>query len=336
MGNIAFDTWDGEKDGGPRWDADILSSDHDHIASQAQEHADKLGLRISGLESALSTGKPHQRAWVRNRNAPLYYDFHRTTLASDPRNVPQHMRTLELAKRIATIQPPDLGAALNAFGDIAEPEDIEREYFLWKHSLLLDDNANRWNPSAMGPASVAGLSLRQHEPKDGLALDSALRGSYGPHTRSPQLARVAFATAHPNGAFRGTTIKPSGDMVLGTLPGYDQRTRDANRKTMIEEMAHSLVQRHLAPEAKKYSEWVKGRVRDEPDRMAHLPAFARHQGNGDDYSGVLAHTMANGLFDEPETRPYDENAPNDESMAVGSRLFRMEPTRPSSHFRSFA
>jgi hypothetical protein len=335
VGNVAYGTWAGNPDSGPRWD-EIRGEDHDHVASIAKEHADKLGLYISGRESALETQKPSQRAMLRESYAPMYYDFHRATLASDPRRADMHMRTAKLAERLALEQPPDLSSALNNLSDIASPEDIRQQYLLWKHSLWLSDRPDTWSPRGDLAALRAGLDVRSTDPKDALAVDDALRGTYGPHTRSPQMAKLAFAFAHPNGPMNGTTIYPSGDMIIGTLPGGNERTRHDNRKTIVEEMAHSLLMRHYAEEAKIYSDWIRTRTRDHADPNAHLPAFMQQMGlpQRGDFSEALAHTMANGVFDQPSTLPYDHNAPNDESVAFAGRLFRHPPAREPSHFRS--
>jgi hypothetical protein len=335
MANVAYNTWNGFENEGPRWD-DVSPSDHDHVASLAKDHADTLRGYVSGRENALDDQKPHQRAMIRDSYAPMYYDFHRSTLASDPSRVPTHIRTSKLAAQLALQQPPDLGTALNTLADVGTPDDIRQQYLLWKHSLWLSNRPKTWTPSGVAAAGRAGLDIRAGDPKDALAVDDALRGTFGDHTRSPQMARLAFAFAHPNGPLRGTTIYPSGDMIVGTLPGGDEKTRHDNRKTIVEEMAHSLLMRHYKNEAKAYNEWIRSRTADHADRNAHLPAGMRHMGlpQRNDYTEALAHTLAHGVFDQPGMPPWDDEAPNDESVAFGGRLFRKHPVRSPSHFRS--
>jgi hypothetical protein len=335
MPGTAYDSWTGESEA-PRWDQGVLLEDRDHSASLAKEHANELGIKVGGFEDALSDRPAEMRAKMRDKYAPMYYDLHRATLASDPKRVAEHLRTRKLAEAMAARRPENLSAARSMF-DEDDMDDVDRQYFLWKHSLAADDRFGSWMPPPQATASRVGLAMRTRDPKDLAALDDALGSTYGLHTRSPKLARVGFAFAHPNGALRGFTNKRNGNMVLGTLPGADPRTIADNRKTMVEEMAHSIVARHGAEDAKRYGAWLHTRSSVLPDRQTALPAFAAHLGMPErkDYGEDLAHTMSHGLFDEPSGSPHDEDAPSDEAVGYASRLFRREPAHDPSHFRMF-
>lgn len=331
--NHAYDTW--STDGDPRWDASASGNDPTALAQNASEAAARMRIGVLGFESALSGNNPQQRAWMRNRYAPMYYDLHRAERASDPANAQQHVATMKLARAMAEKAPATLAAARSSFADLAPRADIDREYMLWKHSLHLTHPMAWPSHEIVDVANLSSLVPRNYTDNDVEGLDANLRDTYGDHTRGPWAARVGFADAAHHGPVRGTTIYPSGHMLVGTLPGKDEKTYHDNRKTQVEEMAHSLLQRHYRGERDRYNKWIKMRTSGHEDPRRHLSSFAHPMmlPERNDYSEELAHAMAHGVFDQPSMHPESREAPSDEAVAFAGRLFRREPSRSATSFR---
>jgi hypothetical protein len=321
--NTAYESWDGDDASTPRWDAAASHTDPQHLATLANEHLPQMRAAMDGFESAAGED-PAFSATMREHYAPMYYDRHRMELAADPANTAHHLATQDLARKLAESQPYDLNAAQALCAGLGSPAVIAHEYLLYKHSLL-QQHASQW-PDGAGTdaAKLADLALRPHELRDVQSLDQTLNATFGRHTRSPQLARVGFVSASPNALLRGTT-STAGDMLLGKMPGNDEATYHNNAKTQVEEMAHSILRRHLKDGAAQYSHWMAQNPSTDPH--ASLSTHAHEMGipESGDYTEELAHAMAHGVFAKPSMHPESPEAPADQSVSYAARLFRQTP-----------
>ena len=331
---MPMDSW---RDGTQRrWD--------DNLSEADPEHARAGRLTVSGLEAGMAHKPPQARALQRQGYAPLYYDTHRSARLANAPDAglvaarQQHISTMWLAEKLATLQPPDLQTALAAFSGKATPTQIRDEYLLWRYSLRLastDDWPDRDN-ARVGP--TAGLRERPATPEDAERLDVVAGGTLGQHLRGPQVASVAFADTSPTSAMRAVNV-PSGNALIGAFaPGPGANAE--NRRTTLEALLHSVLARHWRPERAAFDQW--GRDALGKEGLSPLgQALGAHQqpgadGKPGDYSDELASALLHAIYDVPSLPPGHPMGPSRRAIANAALLFERTPTTKPARFRDHA
>ncbi len=305
--STAYTSWEPEE--GARWDETLQSH---NALEPTQKAAKALRLQIDGFENGLASHTPASRAIIRRNHAPWYYDLHRAErVASAPpweqkEALRYHLATRGLARNMAAKAPGSLELTQEMFPD-SPTMDVEREYMLWRHSLAPASSLASYD-SSLPPQIFAYRPMRHGDAEN---LDDTLRAVYGDYTRSPKVATYTFADVPKHTFVRGTT-SGAGHMILGQLPGRTPQADTDNRKTMIEQMAHSILARHGGREVKRFGEAIP-----EEKRPAHHLAMA----------------MAHGVFDPPTLNPYGREAPSDLGVHHAGRIFGRPPAHDAGLFR---